>query len=487
MGFDSKARQLLICFCLLPTAAFGALTVTDRGTGGSNASSSTETVTPASNMAAGSMGVLCYGGDNANGTSTNIPATITDSVGNVWTRRPDAVASGANLATESAIYTAQLTTAFTTSNNLVINFTVATVAKAWTLMEVAPAAGSVVMVVNDKTATFLAQTTRTLTLPVQTNAVMIGTNSIESADTFVGDADTLNGNWSTKQSIGQGTGAAGAAIISQWKVVNAAGVQTYDPTFTSADGAAAVLAAIETNSSARAASALNTAESTSTIPIKNAIAQGSMAVLAIAADNQGSLGSTAVLPTSITDSKSNTWTQRKTIINDPGAAGAGVEVGLYTCVLGTALDLTDSLSVPYQAAVSVTSKAWAIWEFPTYTTFDVGSGNTNTGLGTAVTTGATSITNAHLIIAMMGAEGPDTVTAFDTDTTNGSWSKPAWASTGSNATTDMSMATQYKIVNATGNQTWDATITSTDWATATISISAVSATATSLHFFDFFP
>jgi hypothetical protein len=130
----------------------------------------------------------------------------------------------------------------------------------------------------------------------------------------------------------------------------------------------------------------------------------------------------------------------------------------------------------------VAAKCYAIWEFPTYTQYNNGT----TATGTASTTasvGPLSITNAHLVVAMTSAEGPDTWTAFDTDTTNGTWSTPSHFSTGSNATASMAIASQYKIVNATGNQTYDGTLTSTDTASVMIDLSVGSSIPSYLNFF----
>jgi hypothetical protein len=103
---------------------------------------------------------------------------------------------------------------------------------------------------------------------------------------------------------------------------------------------------------------------TTTITLTDPIAAGSTGVLGLSADNMGALGAAANIPTSITDSKSNTWTLRQTVINDPGAAGGGIEVGIYTCLLGTALARGDTLTVTYPVAVA--SDTWVIWEFAGY-------------------------------------------------------------------------------------------------------------------------
>ena len=486
MGFGSKARQLLIVLLLLPSAAFGALTVTDRGTGGSGSVQASITVTPASNLAAGSMGVLCYSGDNANGGSgANVPTTIVDSVGNTWVRRQSGSGGTANSLADSAIYTAQLTTAFTTSDNLVITFVSNVTAKNWTLSEIAPAAGKIALYSRGAAGSSSATGTPTINAGVCINQAIIGMAAAESADTFTGDADTTNGNWSTKQSTGVGSGASGNSILSQAKVVTATADQTFNPTLTSADVRLAWIGVEETDSRARAANQDATAGASVTITFTEPIAAGSTAVLCLAADNAGSNGSAANIPTSLTDSKSNSWTLRSTVINDPGAASAGVEIGVYTSLLGTAIARDDTVTVTWQA-VNVTAKAWGVWEFSGYLYSSAAS--TNTGTGTGVSQNNGSVPNANAVIAAVGIEGPDTVTAYDTDTTNGSWSSALEHSSGSSATGDMTMVSQYKIVNATGTQTMNLTMTSADWAGAGVILAPPSSNNTAyLHFLDFFP
>jgi hypothetical protein len=488
-------RQLLIGLLFLPAAAFGTVTVTDRGTGGSNTSTSSITVTGANgvtgNLAAGSLGVLCFAGDNGNGTSNNLPATITDSVGNTWIRR---VANGsgggtANGTLEINIYTAQLTTAFNTSDTLTITFTANVTAKVWTLTEVVPTAGNRAIVVETKLGTTGLGTT---TVPsasapnVAIGAVVIGMAGSESADLFTGDSDSTGGTWSTKQSTGQGSSTSGMSVISQWKITTTSADQGYDVTVSSAsDNRALTINILDTDAKCRAASGDAGGGTTTTITLYNALSAGSTGVVCLAVDNAGLNGSDANIPTSLTDTDGNTWTLRNTIINDPGAASGGVEVGIYTSLLATALSIGDTITITYP--VSVTAKAWIIWEFSGYTYSATASTNIGTSTGPTLTTG--TVTNANVVIGAMGAEGPDTITAYDTDTSNGSWSSQANAATGTSVTGDMAVASQYKIVTATASQTWNLTMTSTDWATAGVILNPAVAGGPPayLHFLDFFP
>jgi hypothetical protein len=231
---------LLALVGLASTQAQAALTVTARGTGGNNTGATTLVVTPASNLAAGSAGVLVVALDNAGsgGASPTTGASETDSVGNVWTRRANPIydPGAASAGVEVAFFTATLTTALTTSNSLTLNFANTVTAKAWALWEVAPGAGKIVSYVTGAAGTGSATGTPTVTTGSITNGdVVIGGGGAESANTWTGDSDTTNGNWSTQQANGFGTGTSGMSVTSQAKVVTADATQTYNPTLTSAD------------------------------------------------------------------------------------------------------------------------------------------------------------------------------------------------------------------------------------------------------------
>ena len=115
-------NRLVILLFLTPCSVFASLTVTARGTGGNNSAGSPLTVTPASNLAAGSTAVLCLAADNANAGRPNVPASIVDSAGNTWFRKAHLGGPSPNTLPENSFYAAYLSTAFTTSDSLVITF-----------------------------------------------------------------------------------------------------------------------------------------------------------------------------------------------------------------------------------------------------------------------------------------------------------------------------------------------------------------------------
>lgn len=230
---------LLIC----SVTAQAAMTVSSRGTGGNTTSANSVTVTPASNLAAGSLGVIVIALDNAGSAGANVicNSSMTDSVNNSWGLRQDALFDNgaASAGAEICFYTGYLSTAFTTSNNVVVGFSTNTSAKSWTLLEVVPSAGKIPAYVTGAAGGGSAQgTTGTPTITtssITSGDVVIGGGASESSLTWTGDADTSNGSWANEQEIGNGTGTSGMAVNSQSKVVTATATQTYNPTQTSAD------------------------------------------------------------------------------------------------------------------------------------------------------------------------------------------------------------------------------------------------------------
>lgn len=218
-----------------------AIGLTNRGSGNHNTSALSFTLSPASNLAAGSWAVLCVAADNsgASGTNNNF-TTVTDSIGNTWTLRRSPVFDNgaASAGIQGAIYTTnQSVGALQTGTVITVNFTDATVAKTWTLTEVTAGAGETVEYVTggDKAA----GATGTVLTTGATGTINIGeavlaaffieagtTQTLNAADT-----DTTNGSWTTNQYNEIGSTTSGAVIVSQGKVqTTAASTQTYDVT-----------------------------------------------------------------------------------------------------------------------------------------------------------------------------------------------------------------------------------------------------------------
>jgi|SRR6185295_10744850 len=462
-----------------------AITATDRGTGSNNSAGTSIVISPGSNMAAGSTGILCLAMDNAGGGTTNLSATsYADSVGNTWYVRISRTEGTANANEECAFLTAYLTTGFTTSDTLTVNFSNSTTAKAWTWVEAtsnltsgavlwsAAASASCMGTAVSATST---PTFTTTVFPTQGD-LSIGMTGSESADILsAGDSDTTNGSWSTAQHVGVGTGATGMAVYTQNKVVNAFGTQTYNPTLTTtADCRTGIINLAEVDVTCRSISGNSTSESSTAINLSRKLTSGSIGVLCLSTDNAGTSGNTTTHPSSITDSQSNTWTRRLNGFCDPGAANAGVELSVYTSVLTTNLDATDTLTATW-VGTNVASKTWVVLEIAPagagVMSYVTGSFGNNSGGSPSTTPQVTtgSITSGDYVIGVTGSEVEDSLTG-DSDSTNGTWRPQSMAGRGSGSTA-MSCYAQIKKVTATATQSYDATFASSvDWATAWIEI-----------------
>lgn len=195
---------------------------------------------------------------------------------------------------------------------------------------------------------------------------------------------------------------------------------------------------------------------TSTIPA------GSAGVLKLSIDNTGSGGNTAICPASVTDSVGNIWTRQISAFQDPGAAGAGVEVAVYVCEsLTTQLTSSDNLTLTLGA--SATAKVATFDEvIPSSALFKIkyltgATGSANTANPTITTS---SITNGNMVIGFTGSESSGTFTG-DSDTTNGSWSVQQTTVAGS-GTSGQNISSQRKVVTATATQTYNVTLAAAD-------------------------
>lgn len=209
-----------------------ALTGTNRGTGGNTTAATSIAITPASNFSSGSMAILAIAYDNSGGGGADPYSSITDSVGNTWTSRqnalndPGAASAGSTL----RIFTSNMSTALTTANTITVNFGSSTTAKSWTLTEIAAAANFIPEYATGNVATG-SNTTPTITsTSITSGNVILGAMANEGNATITADSDTTNGSWSTQQTINNGTGTSGMQVASQYKITTGTGTQTYNLT-----------------------------------------------------------------------------------------------------------------------------------------------------------------------------------------------------------------------------------------------------------------
>lgn len=217
-----------------------ALSETIRGSGNNTTSATSVQILPASVFAAGSTAILVLGYDNSGSGGIDPFASITDAHGNPWESvvnalyDPGAASAGVTL----RIFLGRITTSLGIADAITVNFSTATVAKAWVLREVITnTANATIGVVSNGVSTGAATATPSVTTgPIATvGDMVIGAGASESASTWVGDADTTGGSWTAQTTAAAGTGTSGIAVTTQSKVVNAVGSQTYNPTLTAAD------------------------------------------------------------------------------------------------------------------------------------------------------------------------------------------------------------------------------------------------------------
>lgn len=216
-----------------------ALAATDRGSNNNNTAGTTFTITPATDFTPASLAVLCLALDNSGASGAATTVSVSTGVG-AWTASqsglydPGAASAGVQI----ALLTCNISS-WAAGTNLTVTLGNSTTAKAWTLTEVRSdvewgyaSATKIAGGVNTGAASAAPTVT---TGSITSGDIVFGWGGAESANTWAGDADTLNGSWSTQQSNAAGTGTTGMSVTSQWKIVNATAAQTYNPTLTSAD------------------------------------------------------------------------------------------------------------------------------------------------------------------------------------------------------------------------------------------------------------
>jgi hypothetical protein len=185
---------------------------------------------------------------------------------------------------------------------------------------------------------------------------------------------------------------------------------------------------------------------------------GNYILIRTAADNSGGGGAARSL--TVTDTGGNTYTGYQQN-NDPGAASAGttcnVVVAKITAAPGT-ITLTYSGAVVQAAVVEE-------WSGIDATTPVVGTPVGANGVASTnmASCADTSVAVDNLAYGVQAIEGPSTdVFTQDADTTNGSWTDlTKLGTTNVTATDNQTVYGAYKVVTATGAQTYNPTIVAT--------------------------
>ena len=213
-----------------------ALAITNRGTTGSTVADAIINIFPTGNFAAGSMGIIALTYDNArSGGSSDPLSTITDALGNDWTRRQTNVVDpgAANAGTFTSIWTTyQNVGTLETSTKITITWTTANpAAKVITLTEISSDIGGSPTYLTGAVSGITSTTTApTITSSSITSGdVIFGACGIEHGSiTMTADSDVSSGSWSSAQNLGKGTTTAGQQITTQAKVTTGTATQTYN-------------------------------------------------------------------------------------------------------------------------------------------------------------------------------------------------------------------------------------------------------------------
>jgi hypothetical protein len=190
-----------------------------------------------------------------------------------------------------------------------------------------------------------------------------------------------------------------------------------------------------------------------------AVDQGDLIVVRGASDNLSSSTPTFT----VADSGGNTYaTGPQAAV---GASAAGVAGFIAVARAATALGIGATITVTLSGSVAM--KAVVAKKFPGASTVTRSTGVSNTGSASSASTVTSGTVNqGDLVVGGIAAETRTTPSAYDTDTTNGSWSAGAVlvSTTGGTDATRVEIVYQDKITTAAGTQTYNVTIgASTDW------------------------
>lgn len=163
-----------------------------------------------------------------------------------------------------------------------------------------------------------------------------------------------------------------------------------------------------------------------------------------------------------TDSNGNTYTRvpATPVLSPAGASAAAgcVTVAFYSILTTGWSAGTNTVTWTHPSLTSGGARAMRVEHFQPgagYVISDVGSSSGISAGGTPTAT--TSVGTGDLVIGTVGYEQTTAVTG-DSDTTNGSWSTAVKSTTAGTTAAAISVANQYKIVTATGSQTFNPTV-----------------------------
>jgi hypothetical protein len=162
----------------------------------------------------------------------------------------------------------------------------------------------------------------------------------------------------------------------------------------------------------------------------------------------------------VTDSAGNTYTQRVNTGFDTGIATVGARLWIYTApVTSNITNGTVTVTFSFGSMVAV-YRVYRVRPASGTITFIAADAAGPTGSATNHAAATVSVTNGNTIFGAASIETNDAITG-DSDTASGSWSTvdTVLVDSGSDPGSQ-SIVSQYKTVNATGNQSWTCSTTS---------------------------
>jgi hypothetical protein len=185
---------------------------------------------------------------------------------------------------------------------------------------------------------------------------------------------------------------------------------------------------------------------------------GEWIIVRVATDNLS-----ATTPTfTCADSAGNTYA-----VDIEGArsasAGAGIAGAVFSAPVTSQLASGQTITVTLSGATF--AKAAVAQAFTGVGGRRASGTNSANGLSTAPSATLTTPVSGDLVIGHIAHESRTAPSAYDTDTTDGSWSTGAVHPSAGTGTDNQrtQVIYQHKIVTGTGSQTYDATVVSADW------------------------
>jgi hypothetical protein len=201
-------------------------------------------ITTTAAIAVDDLIVVRVAADNLNATTPTF--TCTDSGNNVYTTHAQrATNATAASGVAGAIMCAYASTAISTGGTITVVLSSATPAHRAAYATSFTGANNTLRATPTAAATgTTAAVSSGASSTVSSGDLVLGWSAIEGNNTTTGDADTLNGTWSTLVSVSSaagGTAASRVQVNGQHKIVTASGAQTYDNTTTATDWVAGTI------------------------------------------------------------------------------------------------------------------------------------------------------------------------------------------------------------------------------------------------------